>query len=704
MTDASKQHLDEYSHAVSGAVHTFKHGASFVCLDADGQMGPLVEASGLFGGDTQMVSDWRVQVDRDLRLVQSEVSAERTALRLLFENDRVRVERHLTLHDGRLLEQVSVTNLSDKPLSVPVAFRFGSHFHDIFRVRGDTTVKSGPISAETRGSVHLDHKGVDGNLRQSSFHFSAMPTTIGSRNAETHEADFTLNLKPGATSKLVLAGGKPLPDGFVPTPAFFKAALKSARDDFRSLYRNGAWVESNDPAYNELLETSQKDLAVLLTRLETGLYPYAGLPWYATTFGRDGVITALQLLPFKPEIAKGVLSMLGKHQATEFNKQKESEPGKVFHEMRAGESSLSGQNYFDCYYGGVDTTPLYVMLAGEYYKRTNDLDFIRSQWDRLEKAVDWIINYGDLDGDGLIEHVVPLDRKGLTVQSWMDSGDSMFHANGILPKGPLAICDVQGDAYAAFRQAAAMATALGLPDKAAYYSERAEITKKAFNDKFWSDELGTYVRALDGFGDAKTPCMIRGSNPGQLLYTGIVPEDRAASVVRTLMAPDSFSGFGIRTLSEGQKRYNPLGYHNGTVWPHDNSLIAAGMARYGFKSEALQLMKSQFDAASGFKDRRIPELFSGAARQPGKAPEIYPAACSPQAWAAASSLLFLQMALEMRIDPATARVYVDALSLPGYMGNLTIRNLPVGNGHCAVRIRNTESGKPKVSVTPTPPR
>jgi glycogen debranching enzyme len=309
-----------------------------------------------------------------------------------------------------------------------------------------------------------------------------------------------------------------------------------------------------------------------------------------------------------------------------------------------------------------------------------------------------MIHYGDLDGDGLIEHNVPQDRKGLTVQSWMDSGDSMFHADGSLPKGPLAICDVQGDAYAAFRNAAMLASALGMADKAAYYAERAEVTKKAFNDKFWSDELGTYVRALDGFGDAKTPCMIKGSNPGQLLYTGIVPEDRAAAVVRALMAPDSFTGFGIRTLSTGQPRYNPLGYHNGTVWPHDNSLIAAGMARYGFKSEALQLMKSQFDAASGFKERRIPELFSGAARQPGKAPEIYPAACSPQAWAAASSLLFLQMALEMRIDPATARVYVDALSLPGYMGNLTIRNLPVGDGHCAVRIKNQNGGGLKVSI------
>jgi len=664
--------LDESAHAVSGAAYTLKQGDSFAGFGADGNADPAREATGLFRHDTQLVSRWNISFE-DIKWDRAEISPSRTFLRLSGQTGDFAVSREIVLYQGRILEKITLRNTGTAPAKAALRFDFGTEFKDIFSVRGDPHVKTGRSKAKTaaQGTV-FTHHGIDGKTRPCAFYFSQIP-----QKTENGSAVFSCTAGAGETRDILLCGGAPEKDGFIPSLQYFEDAKNAAEQDYARLYGKGAQIESSDRDFNTWLQTSQADLAMLLSPFEGEDYPWAGIPWFATMFGRDAVITALQTLFFKPEIAKSVLTVLGKHQADTVDKKTEAEPGKVFHEMRRGESSQSGQNPFSCYYGGVDTTPLYVMLAGEYRTRTGDTDFIRSEWPHLKAALDWIIDNTAQNG-GLVAHDIPEDRKGLTVQSWMDSADSMFHEDGTLPKGPLAVCEVQGYAYAAFREGAKMAAALGFDDLAADYETRAAKLKKTFNAKFWSEELETYLRALDGSGDAQKPCRIKGSGAGQLLMTGIVPPEHAKSVVRQLMAKDSFSGFGIRTLAKNQPRYDDLGYHRGTVWPHDNALIARGLMKSGFRKEAQKLIRAQCDAAGFYPEQRLPELFGGAARTEGAPPQAYPASCSPQAWAAGAALSCLETLLAPEIDLKKKNVTFRAKDLPSWAGEIRISGLETG--------------------------
>src|SRR5262249_7872483 len=358
---------------------------------------------------------------------------------------------------------------------------------------------------------------------------------------------------------------------------------------------------------NEVVCRSMADLSMLITDTEHGPYPYAGIPWYSTTFGRDALITAMQMLWVDPRLAHGVLNRLAALQATIFDPDSDAEPGKILHEMRAGEMAMLGEVPFRLYYGSVDSRALFVMLAGLYAERTGDLATIESLWPAIEAALGWIDGPGDADGDGFVEYFRATEQ-GLANQGWKDSLDSVFHADGRLAQGPIALAEVQAYVFAAKQLAARCARRLGHVERATALESAAEALAARFERAFWCPEIGMYAEALDG---AKEPCRVRTSNAGQVLMTGIADPDRARTVANALMGPDFFSGWGIRTVSRREARYNPMSYHDGSIWPHDNALIALGFARYGAKQAIDRLFKGMFDVATYMDFRRLPELFCG---------------------------------------------------------------------------------------------
>jgi glycogen debranching enzyme len=573
------------------------------------------------------------------------------------------------LWQGVCYQQLRVKNHGLQPLEVSLSLHFAADYADIYEVRGlKRKARGEDLQPEVTGDrVVLGYRGLDRIVRRTLLQFAPLPSLLTASAAQLH-----LSLRPQQEARLcVTIGCERQPE----TRQLL--AFDDARTEVEAnLERYNTWschLRSSNGQINAWVNRAVSDLHMMTTELATGPYPYAGLPWFNTPFGRDGIITALECLWLRPSLARSVLAYLASTQATEIIPEQDAEPGKILHETRNGEMAVLKEMPFGRYYGSVDATPLFVLLAGAYYERTGDRAFVESLWPHVEAALLWIDRYGDRDGDGFVEyHQQSLD--GLLHQGWKDSDDTVFHADGSLARGPIALCEVQGYVYAARRAGAALAVVLGRAERAAELARQAETLREQFEEAFWCEELSTYVLALDG---NKQPCRVRTSNAGQCLFTGIVSSERARHVARTLLHPESFSGWGVRTVAASEVRYNPMAYHNGSVWPHDNALIAQGLARYGLGEKALQIMTGLFEAGQYFDLHRMPELFCGFPQDPGEGPILYPVACAPQAWAAASVLLLIQACLGLGINGPEAQIYFTRPRLPASVGELRIHNLEV---------------------------
>lgn len=580
------------------------------------------------------------------------------------------LERRRFLWDRRLFERVRMVNHGVEDILLPLTFEFDADFADIFQVRGTVRPQHGEIHPPVIDGrrVTFSYTGLDGVTRTSCLAFSEPPARLSANRAE-----FMFSLPRGRSLDLFVECG--LDACEQPDEARWRWHAILARLAMRRRLRRGAIVEGGrNQGFNDWLRQSRADIALLVTDLPTGPYPYAGTPWFSTPFGRDGIITAWQMLWIDPGLAKGVLTYLASRQATESNAFMDSAPGKIMHETRGGEMSVLGEVPFGLYYGGVDTTCLFIALAGAYAKRTNDYRTIRALWPNLIAAAGWMRDYGDSNGDGLIDYARAADT-GLSNQGWKDSEDSIFHADGRFPKGPVALLEVQGYAFAAWKALAEMGAVLG-DGRALEWAARAEALRALVEDRYWMEEEGFYAIALDGDGEQ---CRAVASNAGHLLFTGLPSHERARRVTRRMLTAEFRSGWGLRTLAKGQARYNPMSYHNGSVWPHDTALAAAGMARYGERRAVAMLLGEIYGSAAHFQ-MRLPELFCGFVRETGEPPIAYPVACLPQAWAAGSVFLMMQSVLGLSIDAAEGLVEVNNPALPAGLDRLSITRLKVGDG------------------------
>lgn len=669
-----------------------KHGDTFAVLDRYGDITPVgLREQGLYHQGTRFLSHLVLELHGTRpMLLNSSISQDADLLVVDMTNPDIYVHGDLALPRGILhisrskflwqgvsYERLVFSNYDRFPVQVRFSLEFSADFADIFEVRGMRRARRGrllePVVNEEAGCAILEYEGLDGVLRQTRLCFSPRP-----RRLSASEAHFEARLEPKQKAEFfvsVVCDTSTCTNGHDGTASFSEAyaslsrSLEAARSEDCDSY-------TSNEQFNDWANRSLKDLHMMVTDTLCGPYPYAGVPWFSTPFGRDGIITALEMLWVNPGIARGVLCYLAATQAREVAPEQEAEPGKIIHEVRAGEMAALGEIPFGRYYGSVDVTPLFVALAAAYYEHTGDRVFIDAIWPNILLALRWIDEYGDLDGDGFVEYS-GRSHRGLTNQGWKDSEDSVFHADGTLAEGPIALCEVQGYVYMAKRAASELARVLGHAELARKLALQAHVLKQRFHAAFWDEELSTYILALDG---KKRPCRVKTSNAGHALFSGIASRAHAERVVRTLMAPDSFSGWGIRTVATSEARYNPMSYHNGSVWPHDNALIARGMASYGFKDAAMTVFTGLFDAAIAMEAHRLPELFCGFPRVTGDRPTIYPIACSPQSWSSAAVFMLLQSCLGLTVRGAHRQVYLYNPALPESIQAVRIRDLKVGNG------------------------
>ena len=592
----------------------------------------------------------------------------------------VHLERSSVVFDGGCHTRLTLRNYERQGVDVGLAISFEADFADVFEVRGVRRARRGTAhepQVET-DRVVLSYTGLDAVTRRTAISFSTAPAALTASRAE-----FTVHLPPAGRHDLEIAVDCRA-DGSPPARAVtFDDAVLGARTTMLRVMQHECTVRTSSPAFNDWVARSTADLAMMITQTPEGPFPYAGVPWFCTPFGRDGILTALELLWANPVIARGVLRFLAATQASENRPECDAEPGKILHEMRSGEMAALGEIPFARYYGSVDSTPLFVMLAGAYFHRTGDEAFVHEIWPNVVRALEWIAHFGDRDGDGFVEYA-QRSRDGLRNQGWKDSEDSVFHADGTLGEGAIALCEVQGYVYAAKRGAARLAAVVGQREHGRALLAEARALRARFEGAFWCDDLATYALALDG---NKRPCRVRTSNAGHCLYTGIASPVRARLVAGTLTHPDMFSGWGVRTVASDERRYNPMSYHNGSVWPHDNAIIAAGMARYHLGHQAERLLQSMFDACQSVDLQRLPELVCGFTRMPGAGPTLYPVACAPQAWSAGAVYLLLSSCLGLSIDGPDRRIRFTYPRLPSFLETVWISGLRVGEALVDLELR-----------------
>jgi glycogen debranching enzyme len=694
----------EYSIRASEAADipklVLKHDGAFLVGDRLGDVPGLPDgAFGFYAEDTRFLRRLELRLDgRRPLLLNATIGGEsgQSAIDLtnadVVERGRVvvpsrtfRVSRRLTVFHGRLYQVVVIESFARQAHEITLSWDFAADFVDVFEVRGHRRLERGTVQAPRLGpsAIELSYRGRDGVVRTTRLDFDPAPGHL-----EGARALYKLRLDPHGRAEVALcvsaAVGLPLRSR--PLPWEEALARRSAVID--GLRRDWARLESDHESFNRWVECSQSDLLLLLTATDDGVVPYTGIPWYVAPFGRDALITALQTLPFAPEIARGTLGFLARHQGRIDDEFTDQEPGKILHEYRHGELASCREIPFVPYYGSVDATPLYVMLLAEYVRWTGDVDFARDLWPSVEQALAWMASHGAADEPGYLRY----ERRsscGLENQGWKDSRDAVTHTSGALAPTPTAIVEAQGYQYAALCGAATVAEAIGLAERAPALRTRAARLRARFETDFWMEDERFYALALDGHGEA---CRVISSNPGHCLWTGIVAAERAESVTQRLMADDVFAGWGLRTLAARERLYNPMSYHNGSIWPHDTTIAALGMRRYGQIEPFLTLTTALFAAVRHFPGYRMPELFCGFARRSGHGPTRYPVACEPQAWSA--GVVFHLITGLLGLVPAAAenRLTLDRPLLPAWLKWLELRDLRLGKSRVSLRAAQGREG------------
>jgi glycogen debranching enzyme len=676
--------------------HVLKHDDTFIVLDSHGDIGAAAGGpDGLFHCDTRFLSHLEFLLNGAQPLaLGANVRDDNTLLTFDLTNPDTYFENHLvlakdTLHVVRTVfllhdaayQRFTIRNFGVHSADVRVAVLFDSDFADLFEVRGLRRKHHGTIRKELcPAAMLLLYEGLDGRLRRTRVRFDPAPHEI-TQSAATYR----IHLGPQEAIAIDLAIDCDNADP--PILVTLRRALRAIHRNRRAASYRVSTVECSNDLFNEVLCRSMSDLYMLISNTPQGPYPYAGIPWYSTTFGRDGLITAMQMLWLDPRVAKGVLRRLAAYQAKADDPAADAQSGKILHEMRSGEMAALREVPFGLYYGSVDATPLFVMLAGLYFERTGDEATLVELWPAVEAALSWMDQWGDADGDGFVEYQ-SASEQGLANQGWKDSQDAIFHADGHLAEGPIALPEVQGYVCCAKRLAARCARRLGLAEKASQLEREADRLARRFDASFWCPEIELYALALDG---KKEQCRVRSSNAGQVLFTGIAPPEKATKIADVLMGNRFFSGWGIRTIASTEARYNPMSYHNGSVWPHDNALIALGMARCGLREPVERLFKGLFEAATYMSMRRLPELFCGFRRGRGRGPTLYPVACSPQAWASATPFTLIEASLGLEFDPPANEIRLRNPCLPSFLDEMLLRDLQLNGASIDLKLRRHPS-------------
>jgi glycogen debranching enzyme len=565
--DVIRLHDRYYILATSGLsddrTRVLKHGDTFAVFDRHGDVQPIgLGQQGVFDRGTRGLSRFDVRIAGVRPLLLSSTLDRDNALLLVsltnpdlqrdgrveIPRNTVHLERSSVVFEGGCHTRLTLRSFDREAVDLLLAVGFEADFCDVFEVRGVRRARRGTLH-EPRvdgARVVLAYTGLDAVTRRTAVRFDRAPVSLSS-----NRADFALRLPPAGRADLEIEIDCRADDTPRARPVTFDDAVLGARTTMLRMTEHDCAVRTSNSAFNDWIARSTADLAMMTTQTPEGPVPYAGVPWFCTPFGRDAIVTALELLWANPRLARGVLRFLAATQATENRAESDAEPGKILHEMRAGEMAALGEIPFARYYGSVDATPLFVLLAAAYYDRTGDDALVREIWPNVLRALDWIAHAGDPDGDGFVEYA-RRSRDGLRNQGWKDSEDSVFHADGSLAEGPIALCEVQAYVYAAKRGAARLAGVMGERDRSRMLLGEARTLRARFESAFWCDDQGTYALALDG---DKQPCRVRTSNPGHCLFTGIASPTRARLVAGTLMHPDLFSGWGVRTVASDERRY-----------------------------------------------------------------------------------------------------------------------------------------------------
>jgi glycogen debranching enzyme len=682
---------------------TLAAGETFAVLEMGGDLvhSPL-GSSGLFHRDTRHLSRMEMRVEsKPATVLNSYLSDDNAELLVNLTNPdlfrpggevwlprgSLQLERSWALSGATLFGRVRLRNFASFRIVLETTFLFGADFADLFEVRGVKRKRRGEFfdPIVEHDGARFCYRGRDGRTRTTTVSFAPAPARIDGAHAQ-----FSIELEPEQSAVLDLrmdcssdpADAAPMPHRILD----IDAALSARRGELA--HRRAVWarITTNSAPLNNLIERSIADLTTIASPGSEGTFFMAGIPWFATLFGRDSIITALSVLPFNTDIAVGTLKMLAGLQGTRVDDTRDEQPGKIIHEMRQGEMAATGEVPFARYYGSVDSTPLFLWLLGSYVEATADMELAEQLWPAATRALDWIKNFGDRDGDGFVEYYRKTSR-GLANQGWKDSFDAISHADGQLAQPPIALAEVQGYVFAAYLSTADLATRLGHSQFAAELQERAHVLQQAFLRDFWMDDHGTVALALDC---DKRPCRVIASNAGHCLAAGLLDHAHASAAAERLLVPEMFSGWGVRTLASNERRYNPMSYHNGSVWPHDNAIAAAGLARAGRHTGIHQILEGMVQTATHLRTGSLPELFCGLVRSPGLEPVPYPVACQPQAWSAASIFLILSSMLGLQIAGHQHQINVMSPTMPEWLDWIKIENLKTGGETISIVFERSE--------------